>query len=80
MLSLFGKIYCCRDVVSNNLEVSSKGPYRPKLEQKSDQHLEKFRKVLDDAVKITLTNRGFGQKITQLQLMKKPNVDRCNSN
>ena len=58
-LCLCSKAYCCYDKTSNKLKFSSKGLNKRILEQNSDGFLEKYRKVLDDAVNDTSTKRGF---------------------
>ena len=62
MLCLCSKTYCCYDTASNKLKFSSKGLNKRILEQSGDGPLEKYRKVLDEGVNITSTNRGFRTK------------------
>ena len=57
MLCLCSKTYCCYDVTSNKLKVSSKGPNKFVLEQSGDGPLEKYRRVLDEKVNVISTNR-----------------------
>ena len=59
MLCLCSKTYCCYDVTSNKLELSSKGLNKRVLEQSGDGPLEKYRRVLNEKVNVTSNNRGF---------------------
>ena len=43
----------------NKTKISSKGLNKSVLEENSDGPLQKYRRVLDDAVNIASTNRGF---------------------
>ena len=60
--SLCSKTYCCHDTTSNKLKFSSKGLNKGVLQLSGERSLEKYRKVLDDAVKIKSANRGFWTK------------------
>ena len=59
MLCLCSKTYCCYDMTCNKLKVSSKGVNKRVLQQSGDGPLEKYRRVLNDKIKITSNNRGF---------------------
>ena len=62
MLCLCSKTYCCYNSVNsvtNKTKFSSKGLSKSVLEANSDGPLQKYRRVLDDAVNIASTNRGF---------------------
>ena len=59
MLCLCNKTYCCYDRKSNKYEFSSKGLNKRTLEDCGDGTLTKYRKVLEEAVNVTSTNRGF---------------------
>ena len=59
MLCLCSKTYCCYNSVTNKTKFSSKGLNTSVLEESSDGPLQKYRRVLDDAVSMTSTNRGF---------------------
>ena len=59
VLCLCSKTYCCYDVTSNKLNSSSKGLDKRVLEQSSEGPLEKYRRVMNEKVKVTLNNRGF---------------------
>ena len=53
MLCLCSKTSCCCDVGSNKFKFSSKGLNKRILEQSGDGPLEKYRRVLEEKVKIT---------------------------
>ena len=59
MLCLCSKTYCCYDPKSNKYKFSSKGLNKTTLEDCGDGPMTKYRKVLEDAVNVTSTNRGF---------------------
>ena len=59
MLCLCSKTYCCYDRKSNKYKFSSKGFNRRTLEDCGDGPMTKYRKVLEEAVNVTSTNRGF---------------------
>ena len=59
MLCLCSKTYCCYDNKSDKMKFSSKGLNKRILEESSDGPIEKYRKVLDEAINLTSTNRGF---------------------
>ena len=59
MLCLCNKTYCCYDEKSNNYRFSSKGLSKRTLEDCDDGLMSKYRRVLDESVYVTLTNRGF---------------------
>ena len=59
MLRLCSKTYCCYGVTSNELKFSSKGINKRVLEQSGDGPLEKYRKVLNEKLNVTLKNRRF---------------------
>ena len=59
LLRLGSKTYCCYDTPSDKLKLSSKGLHQRLLEQTGDDFLEKYRKVVDERVNITSTNRDF---------------------
>ena len=59
MLCLCSKTYCYYDIASNKFKFISKGVNKRILEQSGDGPLDKFRRVLDEQVNITSTNRGF---------------------
>ena len=56
-LCLCSKTYCCYDRKSNKSKFSSKGLSKRALEDCGDG--PKYRKVLDESVKVTSANRGF---------------------
>ena len=58
MLCLCSKTYCCFDSNSNEYKVSSKSLNERTLEDCSDAPMAKYRKVLDEVINITSTNRG----------------------
>ena len=59
MLCLCSKTYCCYDNKSDKFEFSSKGLNKRVLEDSGDGPLAKYRRVLDEAINLTSTNRGF---------------------
>ena len=59
MLCLCSKTYCCYGVTSNKVKFSSKGLNKRVLEQSGDGPLEKYRRLLNEKVKITSNKRGF---------------------
>ena len=59
MLSLCSKTYCCYDSRTKKTKFSSKGLNKNVLEENNDGPLQKYRKVLDEAVNASSTNRGF---------------------
>ena len=58
ILRLCSKTYCCYDRKSN-YKFSSKGLKKRTLEDCGDGPMSKYRKVLQEAVNVILTNRGF---------------------
>ena len=56
MLCLCSKTYCCYDVTSNKPKFSSKGLKKRVLKQSGDGPLEKYRRVLNEKVKVTSNN------------------------
>ena len=61
MLGICSKIYCY-DKTSNELKFSSERLNRRKSDQCGDSPRENYRKILDDAVNNTSTNRNFRTK------------------
>ena len=59
MLCLCSKTYCCFDYNSNKYKFSSKGLNKRMLEDCGDGPMAKYRKVLDEFVNVTSTNRVF---------------------
>ena len=59
MLCLCSKNYCCYDSNSNKYKNSSNGLNKRTLEDCGDGPMAKYRKVLDEFVNVTSTNRGF---------------------
>ena len=59
MSCLCSKTYCCYDSKSNNFKFSSKGLNKRTLEDTGDVPMSKYRRVLDEAVHLRSTNRGF---------------------
>ena len=60
MFCLCNKTYCCYDSNSNKYKFSSKGLNKRTLENCADGHMANYRKVLDEFIDVTSTNRGFG--------------------
>ena len=59
MLCLCSRTYCCYDSNSNKYKFSSKGLNKKTLEDCGDGPMAKYRKVLDEIINVTSTNRGF---------------------
>ena len=59
MLCLSSKTYSCYDKISNKLKFSGRSLNKRSLQQRGDGLLKEHRKVLDERVNITSTNRGF---------------------
>ena len=59
MLCFSSKKYCCYDVVSNILKFSSKSLNKRVLEQNGEGPVKIFRRLLEEKVVFTSTNRGF---------------------
>ena len=60
LLWLCNKTYCCYDQQTNKHKFSSKGLNKRTLGECGDGGpMSKYRKVLEEAVKVTSTNRGF---------------------
>ena len=60
LLCLCSKTYCCYARKSNKYKFSSKGLNKRTLEDSGDGGpMSKYRKVLEEAVNVTPTNRGF---------------------
>ena len=58
-LCLCSKAYCCYDNKSDKFKFSSKGLNKRVLEDSGDGPMSKYRRVLDEAIILTSTNRGF---------------------
>ena len=59
MLCLCSKTYCCYDSQSHKFKFSSKGLNKRTLESSGDGPMSKYRKVLEETLNVTSTNRGF---------------------
>ena len=59
ILCLCSKTYCCYDSNSNKYKFSSKSLNERTLEDCGDGPMAKYRKVLDEFLNVTSTNRGF---------------------
>ena len=59
MLCLCGKTYCCYDKKSDKFKISSKGLNKQVLEDSGDGPMSKYGRVLDEAIILKSTNRGF---------------------
>ena len=56
---LCSKTYCCYDKQTNKYKFSSKGLNKRTLEDCGGGPMSKYRKVLEESVNVTSTNRGF---------------------
>ena len=59
MLCLCNKTYCCYDSNSNKYKFRSKNLNKRTLEDCGDGSMAKYRKVIDEFINVTSTNRGF---------------------
>ena len=59
MLCLCSKTYRCYDRESNKYKFSTSGLNKRTLEVSRDGPMSKYRRVLEEAVNVTSTNRGF---------------------
>ena len=59
MLCLCCKTYCCYDNKSDKMKFSSKEFNKRILEEFGDGPVQKYGKVLDKAINLTSTKRGF---------------------
>ena len=59
ILFLCCKTYCCHDNKTEKFKFSSKGLNKRVLEDSGDGPMSKYRRVLDEAINVTSTNRGF---------------------
>ena len=59
ILCLCSETYCCYDSNSNKNKLSSKGLNKITLEDCGDGPMAKYRKVSDEVINVTSTNRGF---------------------
>ena len=59
MLCLCSKTYCCYGRNSNKHNFSSKGLIKRTLEHCGDGPMSKYRKLLEEAVNVNSTKRGF---------------------
>ena len=56
---LCSKTYCCYDVTSSKLKISSRSLNKRVLEESGDGSLKKYRRVLNEKVNVTSNNKGF---------------------
>ena len=75
ILCLCSRTYCCYDVTSNKLKVSSKSLNKRVMEQRGDGPLEKYRRVLNEKVNVTSNNRGF--QTNNLSVVTYEQVEKC---
>ena len=59
MLCLCSKTYCCYDRKGNKYNSSSKGLNKRAQEECGDGPMSKNRKVVDESVTVSSTNKGF---------------------
>ena len=59
MICLCSKTYCCYDATSDKNKFSSKGLSKRTLEETGDGPLEKYRRLMEEIINLTSTNRGF---------------------
>ena len=59
MICFCSKTYCCHDAKSVKHKFSSKGLTKQTLEETGDGPLEKCRRMMEEIINLTSTNRGF---------------------
>ena len=59
MLCLCSKTFCCYDNKSDKFKFSCEGLNKRVIDDFGDGTKSKYRKVLDEAIKLTSTGRGF---------------------
>ena len=59
MICLCKKTYCCYDDKSDKHKFSSKGLNKRTLEETGDGSMEKYRRVIEEVINLTSTNRGI---------------------
>ena len=59
MICLCSKTYSCYDAKSDKYKFSSKSLNKITLEETGDGPMEKYRRVMDEIINLTSTNRGF---------------------
>ena len=59
MICLCSKTYCCYDAKSDKYKFNSKGLNKRTLEETGDGPFEKYRRVMEEIINSTSTNRGF---------------------
>ena len=59
MLCLCSKTYYCYDNNSDKFKFSRKGLNKRVLQDSGDESMAKYKRVLDEAVNLTSTNKGF---------------------
>ena len=59
MIYLCSKTYCCYDDKSDKYKFSSKGLNKRTLDETVDGPMEKYRRVMDEIINLTSTDRGF---------------------
>ena len=59
MLCLCSKTHCCFEDMSDKLNISSKGLYKPFVKDSGDGLISKNRRVLKEVVNLKLTNLGL---------------------
>ena len=59
MISLFSKTYCCQDAEPDKYKFCSKGLNKRTLEETGDGPLENYRRVTEEIINLTSTNRRF---------------------
>ena len=77
MLCLCSKTYCCHDITSDKIKISSKGLKKRVLEQNGDGPLEKYRRVLNEKVNVTSNNRGFRTNNHSVAAYEQTNTSLC---
>ena len=75
MSCLICKTYCCYDSNSNKYNLSSKGLFKKTLEDGGDGPMVKYRKVLDEFINVTSTNRGFRTVHHSVAFVNRPKRD-----
>ena len=59
IICLCSKTYCCYDAKSDKYNCSSKVLYKRTLEETGDEPMGKYRRVIEEVINLTSTNRGI---------------------
>ena len=71
MICLCSKIFCCYDSKSDKFKFSSECLNKRAIEVSANGPMSKYRRVFDEAVILTSTNRGFSHVVASFEQTKK---------